>query len=54
MHKRNSVASEGKKLCLGRKFRCPTIFLSLPAQCYRVLRLRHAYTANIISMALFK
>lgn len=54
MHKRNRVASEGKKLYLGRKFRCPTIFLSLPAQCYRVLRLRHAYTANIILMALFK
>lgn len=54
MHKRSRVASEGKKLYLGRKFRCPTIFLSLPAQCYRVLRLRHAYTANIILMALFK
>jgi len=29
-------------------------FCPLPAQCYRVLRLCHAYTANIILMALFK
>lgn len=54
MHKRSRGASEGKKLYLGRKFRCGTIFLSLPAQCYRVLRLCHAYRANIILMALFK
>lgn len=54
MHKRIGGASEGKKLYRGRKFRCGTIFLSLPAQCYRVLRFCHAYTANIILMALFK
>ena len=29
MHKRKGAASEGKKLYLGSKFRCPTIFLSL-------------------------